>query len=160
MTQQTPRVLLATSGSEASRHATGVAADLASTFNAQLVVLHVVPPTEYRVGRLAPTLPVTRQLDDPLSSPVLQEARRIAWLRGASPRTILVAGDTAPVIVAVADELGADLLVIGSTPRLTPNLFTARTRIFVSTRAPCPVLPVTSGKPTSARPATKPVLVT
>ena len=96
MTPQAPRVLLAASGSEASRHATSVAADLASTFDAQLVILQVVPPVEYRVGRLAPTLPLIRQLANPLTSPVLLEARRVAWGRGASAKTILVAGDPAP----------------------------------------------------------------
>ena len=78
MTPQTPRVLLAASGSEASRRAAVVAADLASTFDAQLTIVHVVAPVEYRVGRLAPTLPITRQLDDPLTNPVLLEARRAA----------------------------------------------------------------------------------
>ncbi len=120
MTPQTPRVLVAASGSLASRQATAVAANLASTFEAQLVILHVVPAVEYRVGRLAPTLPITRQPDDPLTNPVLLEARRLAWTRGTSARTILIAGDPAPVIVAVARELRADLLVIGSTPRLVP----------------------------------------
>ena len=126
MTPQAPRLLLAASGSEATRHATGVAANLASTFEAQLVILHVVPPVEYRVGRLAPTLPISRQLDDPLTSPVLAEARRVAWARGASAKTILVAGDPARVIVAVAGDLGADLLVIGSTPRLLPSALAAK----------------------------------
>jgi nucleotide-binding universal stress UspA family protein len=127
MTPQTPRVLLAASGSEASKEATAVAADLASTFDAQLMILHVAPPVEYRVGRLAPTLPITRRLDDPLTSPVLLEARRVAWARGTSARTILVAGDPASVIVAVAGELGADLLVIGGTPRLVPSVLAAKT---------------------------------
>ncbi len=113
-------MLLAASGSEASRHATSVAADLASTFDARLVILHVVPPVEYRVGRLVPTLPIIRQLEDPLTSPVLLEARRVAWGRGASAGSILVAGDPARVIV-VAGDLGADLLVIGSTPRGTSS---------------------------------------
>ncbi len=48
MTPQTPRVLAAASGSVASRQATAVAANLASTFEAQLVILRVVPPVEYR----------------------------------------------------------------------------------------------------------------
>jgi nucleotide-binding universal stress UspA family protein len=93
MTRQTPRVLLAASGSEASRRATVVAADLASTFEAPLTILHAVAPTAYRVGRLAPTLPITRRLDDPLSNAVLLEARRVAWARGANVSTILIAGD-------------------------------------------------------------------
>ena len=159
-TRQTPRVLVAASGSLASRQATAVAANLASTFEAQLVILHVVAPVEYRVGRLAPTVPITRRLDDPLANPVLLQARRVAWHRGANTRTILVAGDPAPVIVAVARDLGAALLVIGSTPRLRPRAVVAKTRLWVSSRAPCPVLPVTADQSSATRPATEPVLVT
>lgn len=160
MTPQAPRVLLAASGSDASQHATAVAADLASTFSAALTILHVVPPVEYRVGRLAPTIPITRQLADPLTSPVLLDARRVAWARGASAQTILVAGDAARVIVAVAGDLGADLLVIGSNPGLVPSVLTARTERWVRAHAPCPVLPVTADRPTPLRHAVEPVLVT
>lgn len=160
MTRQSPLVLLAASGSEASRRATVVAADLASTFDAQLTILHVTPPLEYRVGRLAPTLPITRRLDDPLTSPVLLEARRNAWAHGASAKTILIAGDPARMIVAVADELGADLLVIGSRPRLMPSVLAAKTRLWVTARAPCPVLPITADRRPPARPATEPILAT
>jgi nucleotide-binding universal stress UspA family protein len=160
VTPQAPRVLLAASGSEASRHATTVAADLASTFSAALTILHVVPPVEYRVGRLAPTIPITRQLDDPLTSPVLLDARRVAWAHGASAQTILVAGDPARLIVAVAGDLGADLLVIGNSPRRLPSPLAAKTRRWVHTHAPCPVLPVTADQPPPVRPAVEPVLVT
>jgi nucleotide-binding universal stress UspA family protein len=160
MTPQTPRVLVAASGSLASRQATAVAANLASTFEAQLVILHAVPAVEYRVGRLAPTLPITRQLDDPLANPALLEARRVAWTRGANAKPILVAGDPALVIVTVTRELGADLLVIGRTPRLAPRALAAKTRRWVSTRAPCPVLPVTADQSSAAQPAVEPVPVT
>ena len=85
VTPQTPRVLVAASGSLASRQAAAVAANLASTFEAQLVILHVVPPVEYRVGRLAPTLAITRKLVDPLSNPVLLE-RAVSRGRAARAR--------------------------------------------------------------------------
>ena len=68
MSRQAPELIVAVSGSVASRRATTVAADLANTFDARLTVLHVVPPLRYRVGRLAPTLPITQRLDDPLST--------------------------------------------------------------------------------------------
>jgi nucleotide-binding universal stress UspA family protein len=77
VTPQTSRVLPAASGSEASQRATVVAADLACTSDAQLTIVHVVAPAEYRVDRLAPTLPITRQLDDPLTNPLLLEARAV-----------------------------------------------------------------------------------
>jgi len=160
MTVQTPRVLLATSGSAASRRASAVAADLASTFDAELVILHVLAPIEYRIGRLAPTLPITRRLDDPLTNAVLLDARRVAWARSARTKTILVAGDAARVIVTVAGELGADLLVIGSNPHRIASTLSARTRRWVHSHAPCPVLPVTPAPPTASPPAREPVLVT
>jgi nucleotide-binding universal stress UspA family protein len=159
MTPQAPRMLLAASGSEASRRATVVAADLASTFDAQLTIVHVVPAVEYRVGRLAPTLPITRQLEDPLTNPVLLEARRVAWARGANPKTILIAGDPAPVIVTIAGDLGADLLVIGSTSGLLPSALAAKTRRWVTARAPCPVLPITADRRPKPRQSVRPVLV-
>jgi nucleotide-binding universal stress UspA family protein len=158
MTRQSPLVLLAASGSEASRRAAVVAADLASTFDAQLTILHVASPLAYRVGPLALTLPITRRLDDPLTSPVLPEAPRNAWAHGASANTLLIAGDPARVIVAIADERGADLLVIGSRPRLMPSVLAAQTRRWVTARAPCPALPVTPDRRPPARPATEPIL--
>lgn len=152
--------MVAVSAGDASRRATVVAADLADTFNAQLTILHVVPPLRYRVGRLAPTLPITQQLDDPLSNPVLLDARRSAWTHGMNPRTILVAGDPNQTIVAVAAELGADLLVIGTRPRLLPGGPAARRGRWLHAHAPCPVLAVTCDPPTPPHAARDPILVT
>lgn len=160
MTSQTPHMLLAASGSEASRRATVVAAALASTFDAQLTIVHVVPPVEYRVGRLAPTLPITRRLEDPLRSAVLADARRLAWAQGVGAKTILIAGDPAPVIVAVTVELGADLLVIGHSRQMLPSALTAKTRCWLNAHAPCPVLPVKPERPKHRQHAVEPVLVT
>jgi nucleotide-binding universal stress UspA family protein len=147
-----PELVVAVSGSDASRRATA--------FDARLTVLHVVPPLRYRVGRLAPTLPITQRLDDPLSDPVLLDARQIAWARGVSPRAILIAGDLGPVIVTVARDLRADLLVIGTSPRLLTSHLAARRTAWVHAHAPCPVLPVSSSPPTTPRPALEPILVT
>ena len=160
MSRQAPELMVAVSGSDASRRATAVAADLANTFDAQLTILHVVPPLRYRVGRLAPTLPITQRLDDPLGNPVLLAARQIAWARGVSPRALLIAGDPAPVIVTVASDLRADLLVIGTNPRLLPTGLAARRRRWVHAHAPCPVLLATAAPSTPLRPALDPILVT
>jgi len=64
------------------------------------------------------------------------------------------------VIVAVTRDLGADLLVIGSTPRLIPSALAATTRRWIHKQAPCPVLPVTADRPALAQPGAEPVLVT
>ena len=160
MSREAPELLVAVSGSDASRRAGAVAADLANTFNARLTILHVIPPLRYRVGRLAPTLPITQRLDDPLGNPVLIDARQIAWTHGVSPRAILIAGDPGQVIVTVAADLRADLLVIGTKPRLLPGRLAVTRAPWVQSHAPCPVLPVSSTPPTPARPALDPVLVT
>jgi hypothetical protein len=86
---------------------------------------------------------------------VLLDARRVAWARGTNAKTILVAGETARVIVFVAGDLGADLLIIGNTPRLA-----AKTRRWLDNHAPCPVLPMTADRPALAQPGIEPVLVT
>jgi nucleotide-binding universal stress UspA family protein len=109
--------------------------------------VHVVPAIEYRVGRLAPTLPITRTLDDPYASSVLHDARRIAWNRGVAARTVLIAGETPRAIVALATRLHADLLAIAEEPghKLWP--IPSRTRRWLKTHAPCPVLAVPADRP-------------
>lgn len=97
-TPHAPRMLVAASGSAASRRATAIAAELACTFDAELTILHVIPATEYRTTRLGPILPINRRLDDPLTNDVLLDARRIAWTRGVSPKTVLIAGEAARAI--------------------------------------------------------------
>ena len=160
MSREAPELLVAVSGSDASRRAAAVAADLANTFDARLAILHVVPPLEYRIGRLAPTLPITQRLDDPLGSPVLLDARQIAWAGGVSASTILIAGDPGRVILTLAGDLEADLLVIGAKPRLVPGGLVARRRRWLRAHAPCPVLEVTADPPTPPRHALDPILVT
>ncbi|MGN6872928.1 MAG: universal stress protein [Solirubrobacteraceae bacterium] len=160
MSRKAPQLMVAVSGSDASRRATAVAAELANTFDARLAILHVVPPMTYRIGRLAPTLPVSHRLDDPLSSRVILEARQISWARGVNPSASLIAGDPGPVILTVAGHLGADVLVIGTKPRLLPGGLAARRRRWMRAHSPCPVLEVTADPPTPPWPALDPILVT
>jgi nucleotide-binding universal stress UspA family protein len=161
MSREAPELIAAVSGSGASRRAAAVAADLADTFDARLTMLHVVPPLRYRVGRLAPTLPIAQRLDDPLGNPVLVHARQIAWARGVSPRAILLAGDPGLVILTVAGNLGADLLVIGTKPRLLPGGLASRRRRWLHAHTPCPILEVTADPPTPPpRSALDPILAT
>jgi nucleotide-binding universal stress UspA family protein len=78
----------------------------------------------------------------------------------SATRPILIAGDPGHVIVIVAGDIGADMLVIGTTPRLLRGRLTARFGPWVYHHAPCPVLPVSSASPTPPRPALEPILVT
>jgi nucleotide-binding universal stress UspA family protein len=133
------RVLNATSGSAASANATAAAAIIASERDAELIVVHVRAPEEMRVGRLAPTIVHQQRLRDPHASGVLSAARQVAWAHGASARVILMGGDPVPVIVSLARELAADLLVIGGTPSFAPAAITGRTRCRLQRDSPCPV---------------------
>lgn len=152
-----PRILHATSGSLAARAATVVAAELAAGFEAQLIIVHVIVAENYRVGRMAPTLPITRRLDDAYTDPVLLDARRVAWARGVSTELALIAGDAPAAIVALAHELAPQLIVIGSQRTRIPRLG-ATTRRWVQSQAPCPVLAVTPNRPPQARRAPEPAL--
>ena len=136
------KILLATSGSAAGRNATAVAAELAKSLVAELTIVHVVPAIEYRVGRLAPTLTLTGRLHDADVNPVLRDARQVASSMGVPAQSVLIAGSAPRVIVALADRLGADLLVIGATRRRGLAHMPGRTGRWVQAHAPCPVLAV------------------
>ena len=116
MSVERARILVATSGSEASAHAVQTAAGLAGALGADLVIVHVGAAVEYRVARLAPALAVTRRLEDPHGSPVLSEARRLALECGAAARLALLSGDPPTAIAALAEELDAELVLLGARP--------------------------------------------
>jgi nucleotide-binding universal stress UspA family protein len=77
-----------------------------------------------------------------------------------SPSTILIAGDAVNVMLTVAGDLHADLLVIGTRQRLLPGGRAAKQRRWLHARSPCPVLEVTADPPTPPRPVVDPILVT
>lgn len=94
------RVLLATDGSAAARLATRVGARIAAGQDAELILVHVAASTEHRVGRMAPAMPLTRRLDDPLANGVLADARALAFEEGATCVPVLLSGDPAEAILA------------------------------------------------------------
>lgn len=144
-------ILLATSGTPAARNATVVAAQLAKRLGAQLTIVHVVPPIEYRVGRLTPTLTITGRLADPKRNRVLSDALLIAASSGIAAHTALFAGSPSEAIVALAQQLGANLLVVGARPRRGLARPTGRIERRVQALAPCPVLAVPLDDPRPAR---------
>jgi nucleotide-binding universal stress UspA family protein len=118
-----------------------VAADLARACDAALRIVHAVPPVQYRVGRLAPTRAVPRRLGDPFNSPVLADARELAWLRGVAATLALLAGEpVAGMVTAAAANAQADLLVIGARSAERPRRRTAPTRQWIEAHAPCPTV--------------------
>jgi nucleotide-binding universal stress UspA family protein len=118
-----------------------VAADLARAWDAALRIVHVVPPVQYRVGRLAPTRAVPRRLGDPFESPVLADARELAWLRGVAATLVLLAGEPVAPMIAAAADAHADVLVIGARDaERRRRRRTAPTRRWIEAHAPCPTV--------------------
>jgi nucleotide-binding universal stress UspA family protein len=110
------RLLIATDGSPSALQAVELGLELAEEQHAEPFFVHVAP--------VADVLPVAGfAMAGPVSVPhelaeadrsSLDDAVRLAEQRGLEGRTRLLAGDAAKQIVAYADEIDADLIVIGS----------------------------------------------
>ena len=108
------KILIATDGSPASREAVEFGVELAEEQDAAVVFVHVVPlmdrvpiSTFGMVGAL-PHEPSERDRE------ALEEAEAVAEHHGVRANTKLLRGDTVDEAVAYADNLDADLIVVGS----------------------------------------------
>ena len=110
------KILIATDGSPAALHAVELGLELAEEQHAEPIFVHVAPAADVLpVAGFAPGGPVSvpHELEDADRSS-LDEAVLLAEERGLEARTKLLAGDAAHEIVAYADEIDADLIVVGS----------------------------------------------
>ena len=109
------RILIATDGSDSAREALEFGLDLADEQDAWAFVVHVSPTVDALpnagFGFLAPTVPHEFCEHDRVP---LQEAIELAAEKDVSIRTELLKGNPADEIVAFADTIGADLIVVGS----------------------------------------------
>jgi len=101
------RILVAYDGTPGAQLALERAADLAVALSAEIGVVSV---TQERLGERA---------DDPwstMSAHASQLHQAVAWLeeRGLSPMTHEPTGDTGPMIVRTAEDLGYGTIVLGS----------------------------------------------
>jgi len=131
-----PVVLHATTLRETSRPSAALACQIASAQKARLVLLHVLPhiPEMERQG-----------LPTGLDSAAMVELRILAEQTGASccsaVKPVVVHGNPAIEILALADEYHASLIVLGATSRAAfENLTRDRTVYRVLAHARCPVL--------------------
>jgi nucleotide-binding universal stress UspA family protein len=110
------KFLIATDGSPAALQAVELGLELAEEHSAQVTFVHVAPAAD--------VLPVTGfAMAGPVSVPhevdehdraSLDEALELAEERGIPAQTRLLVGGAARQIVAYADEIRADLIVVGS----------------------------------------------
>jgi nucleotide-binding universal stress UspA family protein len=106
--------LIATDGSPASQEAVRFGVELAEEQGAVAVFVHVVPAFDViPTGGFGANAKIPHEVDaEDWSS--LKDAEALASERGIWSRTVLLQGDAARRIVAHADEIGADLIVVGS----------------------------------------------
>jgi nucleotide-binding universal stress UspA family protein len=138
-------MLVATDGSETARRAVERAAELASATGARVHVVTAYKPLTAKVepGRAAinPEVSEWRIATDAKADAVLDEACSALRLRGLEARPHARSGDAADAILDLAEELGADLIVVGNK-----GLSGARRFLLgsvpnkVSHHAPCDVL--------------------
>lgn len=109
------KILIATDGSESAHEALDFGLELAEEQGATPFVVHVAPAVEVlpytSFGTPAPTVP--HHVDEQDRAP-LSEAVELAARRGIQPKTELLVGNPADEIVAFADTIDADLIVVGS----------------------------------------------
>jgi nucleotide-binding universal stress UspA family protein len=108
------RILIAVDGSPSSDEAAEFGVQLAADQDAAVTFVHVIRPLDVAPMTcfgLAEALPhdVTEEDRQPLS-----EAEAVAKQHGVRPSLTLLMGDAVDEIVACADNLDVDLIVIGS----------------------------------------------
>jgi nucleotide-binding universal stress UspA family protein len=116
------RILVAVDGSVPSLNAVDFAADLASKYGAELILLTVVPhlspeldPAVEEYARLEHVQVREAELSLTMADSVLDNARRKARARGITRISAEPSfGDPAQAIIAVARDQQADLIVVGS----------------------------------------------
>lgn len=113
-------VVVGTDGSETAQAAVAQAAALAAVCDAQLTLVTAYRPVSTLAalavsgGSVGMIVPPTELDDSQQAEAELVLAQAAASIKSAKVNTCAVAGEPAEVLLAVADELDADLVVVGS----------------------------------------------
>jgi nucleotide-binding universal stress UspA family protein len=111
------QIVIATDGSGSAVDAVAFGLELAREQNASVVFVHVVPLYEVFPGDVfAMAAPQPHELSEADREP-LEKATAAAESSGVRATTQLLAGDPANEIVAYADSVDADVIVVGSRGR-------------------------------------------
>lgn len=108
------RILIATDGSPAAQEAVRFGLDLAAAENAEATLVHVAPTFDRITGGgWGVPAALSHELCESDRAP-LDEALALAAEIGADAHGKLLAGNPVDEIVAAADSIDADLVVVGS----------------------------------------------
>jgi nucleotide-binding universal stress UspA family protein len=107
-------IAVGTDGTATSGKALDVAIDIATRYEARLVVISAYRPVTDRAGADAPaehqwTFSPTSEVDE-----ILEKAARKAKKHGLKVTTVASDGNAADILCKFAQDQGADLLVIGN----------------------------------------------
>jgi nucleotide-binding universal stress UspA family protein len=133
------RVLLCYDGTAAGRRALRRGAELAIVLNSEVHVLSIEQSDSPSAAVMAGASGHACLFDEP------RERRRLLdesleWLsaRGVSAKGSLASGDTSDLIVAFAERLKIDLIVLGHYPRPAGGFWwTSRNRVSLADRVRC-----------------------
>jgi nucleotide-binding universal stress UspA family protein len=107
-------ILIAVDGSPSAEEAVDFGLELAADDGASVTFVLVVPAVEIpSAGSFGITVPVAHEPTEAEAAP-LEAAREQAERRGVRAQTRLLKGEPADEIVAYADVVDADLIVVGS----------------------------------------------
>lgn len=111
------KILIATDGSESSVEAVEFGLELAAEHEAEVIFVHVapaldaIPMASYGMAGGVPHVP--HQLDA-FDRAALEDAEHAAARADVAATSKLLVGDAAAEIVAYADSVSADMIVVGS----------------------------------------------
>jgi nucleotide-binding universal stress UspA family protein len=111
------KILIATDGSESAREAVELGLELAEEHAAEVTFLHVVPVLDRSFANGIGVPAAKPHHIDELDRKPLEDALVIAAERDVDATAELLAGLPADEIVAYADSIDADLIVLGSRGR-------------------------------------------
>ncbi len=109
------KILVAIDGSPQSSKALGIAIDMARRFESKLYIVHVIEEQKYMLAINYP--PAYPEMVDSLlrnARELLDEATKKAVEQGVNTEQLLERGDAASKIIDAADNLGVDMIVMGS----------------------------------------------
>ncbi len=134
------RILVGVDGSDNSLRATKKAAEMASVFHSDIVLLHVIHPGEsaYYTG-----MPTTEGAEHAKGEEKLYRARLTCEEAGLKPELKVMLGNPSEVILDLSDE-GYDLIVVGTRGTGTLARFlmgSVSTRVVQLSKAPVMVVP-------------------
>jgi nucleotide-binding universal stress UspA family protein len=111
------KILIATDGSPASHEAVEFGLELAAEQDAAVVFVHVVPIMDRVPMSAFGMVGALPHEPSEYDREALEEAEAVAEQRGVRATTKLLGGETVDEIVAYADNLDVDLIVLGSRGR-------------------------------------------